>query len=68
MGTSSTSIGLAFFQGSCPILRHRMAIGSEKARSRKTYVDFRFLKDLGFLEASLESDLASWSRLGAFLE
>ena len=47
------------------ILRPRMAIGSETARRQKSLVFLKFLKDFGFLEASLGSSLASWSRLGA---
>ena len=44
-----------------------MAIGSENARRQKSVVFLRFLMDFGFLEASLGSYLASWSRLGAVL-
>ena len=49
------------------ILRPRKPIGSETARMQKTLVVIWFLKDFALLEASLESHLASWSRLGAVL-
>ena len=49
------------------ILRPRKAIGSEQARRQKSFMFFRFLKDLGILGASLGSSLASLSRLGAVL-
>ena len=40
---------------------------SEKARRQTSLIFFRFLKDFGFLGASVWSYLASWSRLGAVL-
>eukprot|EP00959_Pyramimonas_sp_CCMP1952_P391402 8202636-Pyramimonas_sp.AAC.1 len=45
-----------------------MAIRSEKnARMQTSFVFFKLLKGFGLLEASLGSDLASWSRLGVVL-